>query len=461
MAGKKNNNIKSWVKVLIGFFSLIFIISLVIVYSIYSFLSGRSDSDKPQAGNIVRNKDSLKLNKDIDFLKAIVPETDTVCKVIRMSSRASMDVPFEFDTEAGKTYRRTFQGRRINIAITGVDSRLGSSYRHADANHVLSILIDSGKIEMTAVPRDTEADAGFPDTTTFNILSNVRAAKGREAYLAEMAKIACLDRIHYHVEFGFSQAMGILEWLGYSESASTLQVLRSRRGLGGDDFQRVYNQAQFIRQMMLSKFDKFEGFFGELFIRGGLGLVETNLSTSKVQEIFRSLKKAGFPRSEEDISIRVRPTLKIKFKKYDFTDQATVQSLMAKIESFNTNHGLSDSIKHKSAYDILTPVLDKAAADTAERPARSITKLKTYFRQRAWFQVRDKAQRDSVRERFRAILTKAYIKRNKPEKAEQVNRIIKNEIEMFNPPPKPSPAIDTAAFLLRDSTLITNNAETL
>ena len=203
--------------------------------------------------------------------------------------------------------------------MIGVDSRLGSAYKHADANHILSIIIDKGIIEITSIPRDTPADAGYEenDTLDLNRLTNVYPRKGREAYFKEAAMIAGLDRIHYYVELGFSQAMGILELLGYRQSSETLQVLRSRNVLGGDDFQRTYNQGQFIRQAVLNHFDKLTGFFRGLVLRGGLSLVKTNLTYDKAAYIIDRLEKNNLTSDPDNITVRVRPAIPIKFKKFN------------------------------------------------------------------------------------------------------------------------------------------------
>ncbi len=53
------------------------------------------------------------------------------------------------------------ENARINI--TGLDSRMGTIGNHADANHILSVLLDSGAVEIISIPRDTPADAGLDD----------------------------------------------------------------------------------------------------------------------------------------------------------------------------------------------------------------------------------------------------------------------------------------------------------
>ncbi|HCN05331.1 MAG TPA: hypothetical protein DIS79_06895, partial [Bacteroidetes bacterium] len=167
-------------------------------------------------------------------------------------------------------------GKVVNVMITGVDSRLGDPMGHADANHLLRFWLDSGCVEIISIPRDTYFDAGFEDSTGLNKLTNVRANRGRTTYLKAICEIVGVPKIDYYVEFGFSQAIGLLELLGYKENASgTLRVLRSRQAYSAGDFQRVYNQGQFIRQALLRNFERTDGFLGEVAIRAALMLVET------------------------------------------------------------------------------------------------------------------------------------------------------------------------------------------
>ncbi|MFP4527765.1 MAG: hypothetical protein ACLFQX_04380 [Candidatus Kapaibacterium sp.] len=401
----------------------------IVIYLIANAISGDKASGNPTA--------PAPAGPDTAFMKAVMPSVDTAVRLIRVSD---IDAIIGTDENAGRNIRRVFNGRRINIAIIGVDSRLGQRYKHADANHVLSILIDSAKIEITAIPRDTPADAGLPDTSDQNKLTIVRAAKGREAYLAEVARIAELDRIHYYVEVGFSQAMGILEWLGFRESGSALQVLRSRRGLGGDDFQRSYNQAQFIRQAILGHFDKFTGIMGEVFIRGGLALVDTDLSVDRVRSIVYNLGQRGFPRSPEDIYIRVRPPMPIKFKVYDFSNPEVVASLSNKIEGFNkkdTSHNFSSGRENPAA-GILYRRIAEAERDTA-RPLQVINRLSTLFDQKAWLQVQDHDKRRDIRNKLSNLLINAYIRKGWANRADEIRTKIELENQLFDHAVNPVP----------------------
>ncbi len=395
-----------------------------------------------------KNSTSSRSTSEMDsgFIKAATVDSSSLVELLRLSEPPSAsnssnlnlsknkNIEYKLDTLAGASSKTTFTGRRINIAITGIDGRVGSISRHADANHVISILTETGEIEITSIPRDTYCDLGYEDSTGLNKLTICRSNKGRNKYLQELARISRLDKIHYYVEFGFSQAMGIIEWLGYKNPANTLQVLRSRKGFG-DDYQRCYNQGQFIRQALLAHFDKFTGTFGSVFIRGGLLFVETNLTTSIITNIISKLETTNFSQDPEKIIVRVRPPIKIKFKNYDFTQQETVDELSNKIENFNRPRfdKLIDSPQPKvNVANKLNGVIAQAAKDSARRPAQVISKLSAYFEQRAWYQVDDKFERDKIRDAFCTMLQNAYLKRGNLDKASAIKEIIESEKLLFD-----------------------------
>jgi len=317
-----------------------------------------------------------------------------------------------------------YQGKIINIAITGVDSRMGDRTKHADANHIFSLLLDSGKIIITSVPRDTYVDLGYEDSLNLNKLTICRASRSRETYLKELAKIAGLAKIDYYVEFGFAQAMGLIEFLGYSNPNATLQVLRSRKALGGDDYQRCYNQGQFMRQAILKNASKAEGLTGEFLIRGGLFLVESNLTTSIVKSLNETMQKNEFGKNPSDIKVIVKPRMANKFKVFDFTDQDQMKQLQDKAQFYFETRERPEDGDNKNIQDFvyrrLMNVLAKAAQDTAKKPMNSYNILKVYFEQRAWLQIRDIKQKDQVRDEFKTILSRSLIRAKKEKQAKEI-----------------------------------------
>lgn len=419
------------------FWSLIAIMSLagfILIWFLFSIFF--NNSTEISSKNHIKI-DTAKQRKQIEkfnqeFIEAATIREDTSYKTIRVSSPENLN--YDFDKNAGKNIRRIYNGKRINIALTGLDSRLGTRSNHADANHVLSILLDNGKIEITSIPRDTPTDAGLDDTTGLNKLTIVRANRGRAIYHEELAKIAGLDKIHYYVEAGFSQVMGLVDFLGFKDSKTTLQVLRSRTGLGGDDYQRCYNQGQFIRQMILRHFDILNGPFSQIVIRGGIALMETNLTADVMNNIVNSLSAKGFPRSDSDVEIRVRPPIPINYKIYNFSDETVIANLANKIENFNKYRTDDSSFAKISQINVerkLNKIIAEAARDSLKRPKQVIRKLEVYFEQKAWHQVDNREAKFAIRDNIGKLLEDAYNKTKKQLKAQRIRETIEAEKLMF------------------------------
>ncbi len=426
---QKNKSRRNTQRIVYLGFALLFCL-LAIGFSLSMFFNSKNDSSADTTiEQVAEMQDTVKSKADTSYLKAIIPDTDD--DYITISNFGGGRTIGE-DELAGREEKYHYTGRRINIAIVGLDSRLGTSTKHADANHVVSVLLDSGKIEIISVPRDTPADAGLPDSTGQNKLTVVRAVRGREFYLEELARIARLDKIHFFVEVGFSQVVGFLDFLGYNDPHSTLQVLRSRKGLGGDDYQRCYNQANFIKLMILRHFDKIkEGLLSDVLIRGGLALITTNLNYSNVRYIVQRLEAKNFPRSSNDITIKIRPPVPIKFKIYDFSDPVVVTELINTIEHFNNKNSLNDTTGKIDVYRHLDRITRLAAQDTAKFPKRAIAHLDVYFEQRAWLQIPDEHEREEIRSRFENILVSSYNKLKQYSKANNVKETLNQERELF------------------------------
>lgn len=301
-------------------------------------------------------------------------------------------------------------GRVVNLLITGIDARLGEHSGRADANHLVRFFLDSGCIEVISIPRGTMADAGYPDTSQYNMIANVRTARGQEAYFKEIAKIAGIPKVDYWVEFGFSQAIGLLELMGYKDNASsTLRVLRSRKAYATGDYQRSYNQGQFIRQAILRTFDKTDDILGQLAMRAALVLVETNLTYDATQYLLGELRSHGFSSSTGQRAwVRMKPEMISRFQVFDF-DSVNVNQLDAQIAK-RVDPTIPDSAAKRSAdYERrLGGLIERAAADSAKAPRKVITALSRPFKQRSWLQIQDKRKRMAMRNRLCGLLASAY-----------------------------------------------------
>lgn len=320
----------------------------------------------------------------------------------------------------------TPSGRVVNIMVTGLDSRLGDPMGHADANHLVRFFLDSGCIEIISIPRDTPHDAGFEDTTGLNKLTNVRANRGRAAYHVAAAEIAGVSRIDYWVEFGFSQAIGLLELMGYKENASsTLRVLRSRQAYAAGDYQRVYNQGQFIRQIILRAFDQTDNLLGELALRASLALVETNLTFDMCDQMLDALRSRGFSDADPSrIWVRLKPSLITKLKVYSF-DSANVNAIDLQITQKISRLGLDSIPVNAQTYERrLYNLVQKAAADSARSAGSVIRLLRRPYEQRAWLQIKDLSKRKMYRNRICGMLIASYQRVKNPDAAKRIEDYI-------------------------------------
>jgi anionic cell wall polymer biosynthesis LytR-Cps2A-Psr (LCP) family protein len=325
-------------------------------------------------------------------------------------------------------------GRVVNIMITGLDSRLGDPMGHADANHVMRLFLDSGMVEIISVPRDTEADAGFDDTTGFNRLTNVRANRGRTAYHRAVEEITGVGRIDHYVEFGFSQAIGLLELLGYRDNASsTLRVLRSRQAYRSGDFQRSYNQGQFIRQVVRKYFNKTDGLVGDLAMRAALALVDTDLTYDRLISLITALREGGFDSDERRSWVRLKPAVFARFTVYDF-DAHNVAAIDREIDQRLKRIGVDTIPGGAISYEQkLSSLIDRAAADSAKAPADVIRTLRRPYEQRAWLQVADREQRRLYRNRLCGLLIAAYERTRQPKQAAAVRALLELDDQVFTP----------------------------
>lgn len=313
-------------------------------------------------------------------------------------------------------------GRVVNVMVTGVDSRLGDPMGHADANHLIRFFLDSGCLEIISIPRDTYSDAGFEDSTGLNKLTNVRANRGRHTYLKAICEIAGVSRVDYWVEFGFSQAIGLLEFMGYKDNASgTLRVLRSRQAYSAGDFQRVYNQGQFIRQAILRAFDQTDNIVGELALRASLAIVETNMTYEACQQMLDELRQHGFMSEDPSrIWVRMKPALVTKLKVYTF-DSANVGEINKQIShQIGKMHLDSIPITQETYERRLAKLIERAAADSARSAGSVVRLLRRPYEQRAWLQVPDLTMRRVYRDRMCGLLSVSYRRLKNPNAAKHI-----------------------------------------
>jgi len=349
-----------------------------------------------------------------DYSENAFTDYDTTTYILNISDSSELKVPFVIDEDEKKIYKKVYSGNRINIAITGVDSRIGEKYRHADANHIISIILENNTIEIFSIPRDTYADAGFEEDSLdkFNLLTNVLGKKGRSLYLEEVAKIAELDKIHYFIEIGFSQAIGLIEKLGFKNPSVTLQMLRDRKSYRTGDYQRTYNQGKFIKKSILKSKELFST-NNDLILNFFLNIVSTNLKIEDIKNIISQIDLANL--NESKISNKLKPKIITTYEEIDLFNSAQYDSLIAKNE-INVFESKSEFVAGK-----LLEILDEAEFKNSSQI--KVNKLKRYFEQKAWLQISDLRIRNAIKSRFKDILSQAYTDLGKFKDAQKVINI--------------------------------------
>jgi hypothetical protein len=363
---------------------------------------------------------TIDTSKDIQTVDSIVTKVlDTISNSIDTSQQNQV---LDSSVLLHKTQFPMPSGRVVNVLITGIDSRLGQKSARADANHIVRFFLDSGQIEIISIPRGTFAMIRKGDTTGGNIIANVRSIYGQERYIKEVKKIAGISSIDYYIEFGFSQAMGIIELLGYDDnSASTLRVLRSRKAFATGDHQRSYNQGQFIRQAILKVFDRTDGMLGQIGIRAALALASTNLSYDATSYILSELKNHGFSSaSSQKIWVRMKPNYLASMKLFNF-DSSNVHTIEKQIEK-KVKYMIADSSRKTPAgYERrIKHLVKKVSADTAKSPIRVINALAFPYKQKSWLQIKDKSERLIVRNSICNMLIQAYNKTGKFNESKEI-----------------------------------------
>jgi anionic cell wall polymer biosynthesis LytR-Cps2A-Psr (LCP) family protein len=304
-------------------------------------------------------------------------------------------------------------GRVINIVLIGLDSRLNTHGGRADAVHLFTINPDSAVVDIMAIPRGTYVDLGYPDTTTFNIIANAYAL-GHQGFLKRIAELTKRGPVKYYAEVGFSQAMGILEMLGYKDPVGTLRFLRNRKGMATGDIQRSYNQASFLRQSLIGKFSLLTGATGDVLLSAGLRFLETNLTKEFCQGLVYALSQKSFPRHRSD-AVRVRMLPMYRFRLKEMTaDSATVARASQREE-----HYVGDDAVSVNVPNYLRKQLRQAAADSA-RPGKVVSRLWRLADQHAWLQIQDKSTRTGIRDSVVMLLSRAYRRMGNKTAAEEV-----------------------------------------
>lgn len=316
----------------------------------------------------------------------------------------------------------------LNILLVGLDNRVASTDNHADAIHLVTIHTkEPVNVTIQSIPRGTPVTGyGIPDDLSF--MANVRALRGRNSLMKAVAKLAKKRKIDYYVEVSFSQVMGVLELLGYKDPATALQFLRHRKSYALGDVQRSYNQGKFLMTQAIRRGDMLTGAKGDVMLRMGLGMVDTDLDLETVQAIVYLLKERG-ALNQERMAVKLLPSANSSaLVDTDIPDpdqmNTAVNSLIRKLGSHVDDLGRYDP------YPKIESVVDRA--ESQRQPKAALAVIKPVYEQKAWLQIQERPRRQEIRDRVERILMNAYNATKQPQKAMEIHRYMADERKAFS-----------------------------
>jgi len=201
--------------------------------------------------------------------------------------------------------------KNINILLLGLDGRKEDPNSRCDAIHMFSFKPAEGKILISSVPRGTTTSNGNIIANNCSLYSQIVAQK-------EIEKIVGI-KADYVVKVGFSQAQGILRFVGLPASP-TLQFLRDRKSYATGDNQRSYNQAVFFKDSIVSYTD-WAAKMPEPIQRMLFNMMDTDLTFEEGKDIFNQVISSGIYKNPRNIEIIIKPKDNIKRAEIHFTPQ--------------------------------------------------------------------------------------------------------------------------------------------
>lgn len=210
-----------------------------------------------------------------------------------------------------------FKDNKVNILLLGLDGRKNQKSSRCDAIHLITLDFLNEKIKITSIPRGTEIKLA---KTEGNYLSNLCSIYGIEKTIPFIAKLTGINP-DYTIKIGFSQILGILRHIGFPAN-SALQFLRNRAYPLGD-YQRSYNQANFLKDLIVSHLDKLASIpqpVQYLIFR----TLDTDLPYEKASQILNRLLSLGFLKKQNNIKINLVSANATKVKEIHLTQNSSI-----------------------------------------------------------------------------------------------------------------------------------------
>ncbi len=314
-----------------------------------------------------------------------------------------------------------FAGRmEVDVLVAGIDARLGRTQTRADALHLLTFHLQKGTVHITSIPRGTHVDLGFADPSG-NIISHVRSTRGRDALLRTVARVCGRPSVEWYVEVGFSQAIGILELLGYADPMVELQALRKRKGYQQGDRNRSWNQGEFIRRAIMRELPMFEGMTGGMLLDAGMLLVDTNVPRDVALGLIYTLNDARVTERSDAVTHSLHGAREGAFVARDADSaHAVADGRYATMKPTTTTR----------AESVLRSRLREAkGSESRPRAVRGL--LWQIVQQRGWLQIPDRNLRSTLRDSLCAVLDRALAKEGDEDGRARVRTILRTDDQLF------------------------------
>jgi hypothetical protein len=192
--------------------------------------------------------------------------------------------------------------------------------------------------------------------------------------------------------------------------------------------QRSFNQGKFIRTQLIRRGDMLNGATGDVLIRMGLGMVDTDLDLETVQSIAYVLKHAD-ALNEQRITQTMRP--RINLARLDSSATPEPDEIAGVVNKLVRRTGDEiDDLGRYNPYPKLRELVAHAAAQKNSRAVLAV--LEPAYEQKAWLQVQERPLRREIRDKVEDLMVRAYNDTKKPEKAVMVQKYMAEERKAFS-----------------------------
>ncbi|MEP7220489.1 MAG: hypothetical protein ABI876_16305, partial [Bacteroidota bacterium] len=174
--------------------------------------------------------------------------------------------------------------------------------------------------------------------------------------------------------------------------------------------------------------DLLTGAKGDLLIRMGLGMVDTDLNLETAQALVYVLKHAD-AMNESHIALTMMPKINLaRLDSVAVPDPDQVADVVNKLVR-RTGEQIDDLGRY-NPYPKMHEIAQHAAAQTS--PKAVIAVIEPVYVQKAWLQVQERPLRRSLRDSVEDMMVRAYTALKQPAKANEVTKYMAEERKAFS-----------------------------